>query len=119
MHEVHAYKDVFYGAELFNGVFSIWDIKDRSTPIRLSDQQTYKHFTHSVWVEKDRPILYTADETNKAIVEAWDVSDPNDIKRTDYFQVENDTDPLTIPHNVFHLQDHLYISWYTEGVRIL
>lgn len=119
MHEVHAYKDVFYGAELFNGVFSIWDIKDPTSPLRLSDQQTYKHFTHSVWVEKDRPILYTADETNKAIVEAWDVSDPNDIKRTDYFQVENDTDPLTIPHNVFHLQDHLYISWYTEGVRIL
>lgn len=52
MHEVHAYHDTLYGAELFNGVFSIWDLKDRTKPVRISDQITSKTFTHSVWIEK-------------------------------------------------------------------
>lgn len=119
MHEVHVWEDVLYGAELFNGVFSIWDIKDRKAPKRLSDQRTAFTFAHSVWLDQKQKILYTADETNGALVEAWDVSDPYFIRKMDQFRVGFGADPYHIPHNVFHHQDHLYISWYTEGVRVL
>ncbi|MBK6821697.1 MAG: choice-of-anchor B family protein [Saprospiraceae bacterium] len=119
MHEVHVWEDVLYGAELFNGVFSIWDIKDRKAPKRIADQRTAFTFTHSVWLDQKQKILYTADETNGALVEAWDVSDPYFIRKKDQFRVGFGADPYHIPHNVFHHQDHLYISWYTEGVRVL
>ncbi|MBK9720552.1 MAG: choice-of-anchor B family protein [Saprospiraceae bacterium] len=119
MHEVHAYHDTLYGAELFNGVFSIWDLKDRTKPVRISDQITSKTFTHSVWIEKNRPILYTADEVEAAVIEAWDISDPLNIKKTDEYKVKDGKSPFIIPHNVFHYNDKLYVSYYTEGVRIL
>jgi hypothetical protein len=110
---------MLYGAELFNGAFSIWDLSDRQNPVRLATQRTAFTFAHSVWIEKDRKILYTADEVTGAVVEAWDVSDPQDIKRLDFFRVRNPADDLHIPHNVFHKDDWLYISWYTEGMRVL
>lgn len=118
-HEVHVYHDTLYGAELFNGVFSIWDINDKSNPIRLFDHETSFHFTHSVWIEKNRNILYTTDEVAGAVVEAWNIQDPSDIRRTDEYKVKKTNAPYIIPHNVFHKDDHLYVSYYTEGVRIL
>jgi choice-of-anchor B domain-containing protein len=119
IHETHAANDTMYAAELFSGVFSIWDIQDRTNPKRISDHQTAFHFTHSVWKEKNRPFLYTADEVASAVVEAWDISDPFTIIKTDEFKVNNPNAPYVIPHNVFHLNDKLYVSYYTEGVRIL
>ena len=118
-HEVHVYHDTLYGAELFNGVFSIWDITDRTNPMRIAEHETAFHFTHSVWIEKNRHILYTADEVAGAVIEAWNISDPTDIIKTDEFKVKNPNAPFIIPHNVFHLDDKLYVSYYTEGVRIL
>ncbi|HEX5625255.1 MAG TPA: choice-of-anchor B family protein, partial [Saprospiraceae bacterium] len=118
-HEVHAFRDLLYGAELYHGVFSIWDISDRQNPRRLSDQPTAKSFTHSVWVEREREILYTADEVEGAVVEAWDVRDPDAIKRTDSYKVLQGASPYIIPHNVFHYRDKLYVSYYTEGMRVL
>jgi choice-of-anchor B domain-containing protein len=119
MHEVHVYHDTLYGAELYFGVFSIWDIKDRGNPMRISEAQTAYHFTHSVWIEKNRNILYTADEVAGAVIESWDVSDPSHIVKADEFRVKNPAAPFIIPHNVFHHKDKLYISYYTEGVRVV
>jgi choice-of-anchor B domain-containing protein len=119
MHEVHVRDRILYGAELFNGAFSIWDLSDREAPVKLATQRTAFTFAHSVWIEKDRKILYTADEVTGAVVESWDVSDPLDIKRLDFYRVRNPDDDLHIPHNVFHKEDWLYISWYTEGMRVL
>ncbi len=119
MHEVHVYRDTLYAAVLFNGVFSIYDIHDKTNPIRLVDQESSGHFTHSVWREKDRNILYTADETSGASVEAWDVSDIYRIKKTDAFKLYGSNARYLIPHNVFHKEDKLFVAYYTEGVRIL
>ncbi len=119
MHEVFAYRDTLYGAELFHGVFSVWDITDRTSPLRLADYPTGGHFTHSVWLEKNQAVLYTADEVSGAGVEAWNVSNLNAIRRMDHFKIQNDHSDFIIPHNVFHQSDKLYVSYYTEGVRIL
>ncbi|MBK9107078.1 MAG: choice-of-anchor B family protein [Saprospiraceae bacterium] len=118
-HEVFAYRDTIYCAELLNGVFSIFDSKDKMKVSRITDQVTAGHFTHSVWLEKDRKILYTADETEGASVEAWDLTDLELIRKSDSYKVINKEYPTVIPHNVFHTNDRLYVSYYTEGVRIL
>lgn len=119
MHEVHVYKDTLYGAAIYNGIFSIWDVKDKKNPIRIAEHESSGHFTHSVWIEKNRPILYTSDETSGAAVEAWDVSDPSFIRKTDEFKIAGDQAHTLVPHNVFHKEDKLFVSYYTEGLRIL
>ncbi|HRG68683.1 MAG TPA: choice-of-anchor B family protein [Saprospiraceae bacterium] len=119
MHEVHVYRDTLYAAAIYNGIFSIWDLKDRKNPKRIAEHESSGHFTHSVWIEKDRPILYTTDETSGAAVEAWDVSDPTYIRKTDEFKIGGDQSRFLVPHNVFHKGDKLYVAYYSEGVRIL
>lgn len=119
MHEVHVYRDTLYAAAIYNGIFSIWDLKDRKNPKRIAEHESSGHFTHSVWIEKDRPILYTTDETSGAAVESWDVSDPTLIRKTDEFKIGGDQSRFLVPHNVFHKGDKLYVAYYSEGVRIL
>jgi choice-of-anchor B domain-containing protein len=119
IHEVFVYRDTLYAAELFHGVFSIWEMNDRTNPRRIAEQVTGGRFTHSVWLEKERAVLYTADEISGARVEAWNLSNINAIRLLDQFQVKNDKTPFIIPHNVFHHNDRLYVSYYTEGMRIL
>lgn len=118
-HEVYAYKNRLYAAELFNGLFSIWDLSDPQLPIRISDQPTSGSFTHSVWLDHDHQVLYTTDETDGAVVESWDVSDPFTIRKLDAFKVQDSAGLFPIPHNVFYKEGRLYVSYYTEGVRVL
>lgn len=118
-HEVYATKNRLYSAELFNGVFGIWDISDKLNPKRINDQQTAKTFSHSVWFETNRPVLYTTDETEAAYVESWDLSDEYNIKNLGRFRLPKKPDGHPIPHNVFYHDERLYVSYYTEGVRIL
>lgn len=118
-HEVYATKNRLYSAELFNGVFGIWDISDKLNPKRINDHQTAKTFSHSVWLETNRPVLYTTDETEAAYVESWDLSDEFNIKNLGRFRLPKKPDGHPIPHNVFYHDERLYVSYYTEGVRIL
>lgn len=118
-HEVFATKNRLYSAELFNGVFGIWDTSDKLNLKRINDQQTAKTFSHSVWLETNRPVLYTTDETEAAYVESWDLSDEFNIKNLGRFRLPKKTDGHPIPHNVFYHDERLYVSYYTEGVRIL
>lgn len=119
MHEVHVFHDTLYAAAIYNGIFSIWDLQDRKNPKRIAEHESSGHFTHSVWIEKGRPILYTTDETSGAAVEAWDISDPTLIRKTDEFKIGGDQSRFIVPHNVFHKDDKLYVAYYSEGVRIL
>lgn len=118
-HEVFVRSDTLFGASIYFGEFVMWNIKDRRWPVRLGSHQTGGHFTHSVWREDGRPVLYTADETAGAFVESWDVSVPTQIQKLDRFRVNYPIDQFNIPHNVFYRDGYLFVSWYTEGVRVL
>ena len=118
-HEVFVLRDTLYGASIYFGEFVIWDIRDRMNPVRLNTQQTAFRFSHSVWREPVRPVLYTADERNGAIIESWDVSDPHRIRRLGTWRTNTPEDPESIPHNCFFRDSFLFVSWYTEGVRVL
>ncbi|MBV6474010.1 MAG: hypothetical protein JPMHGGIA_02311 [Saprospiraceae bacterium] len=116
IHEVYVFRDTLYAAELFNGVFSIWNLADPEKPFRLTDQPTGGHFAHSVWKEPNRQVLYTTDEVEGTAIEIWDLSQPDRIIRAAGFRLNA---PFSIPHNVFYHQERLYVSHYTEGLRIL
>mgnify|MGYP001245777922 CR=1 FL=1 len=115
-HEVFAFRDTLYAAELFNGVFSMIDLTIPGHPNRITDQPTFGRFTHSVWRENQRAILYTTDEVEAGRIEAWDISNPQQVIKAGQFQIRGSG---IIPHNVFHMNERLFVSYYTEGVRIL
>ncbi len=118
-HEVFVQNDILYGAEIFAGLLSIRNIKDRNSPQFLNDARTKKNFTHSVWKETSRNILYSADEVSGAPVEIWNIDDFRRLKKIGEWQIQKPWDQSSIPHNVFHKDGRLYVSHYTEGVRIL
>lgn len=118
-HEVHVYENKMYAAELWDGLISVWNVVDKKLPIRITDAPTAEQFTHAAWIEKDRKILYTTDERTKAPVEVWDVNNPSSIRKISEYKLFPREKNKTIPHNVFHHGRYLFVSWYTEGVRIL
>lgn len=115
-HEVFVLRDTLFAAELFNGAFSIWSLADPQKPLRLTDQPTGGHFAHSVWKEPNRQVLYTTDEVEGTAIEVWDLSQADRIIRAAGFRLYG---PPSIPHNVFYHQERLYVSHYTQGLRIL
>ncbi|MEP7197040.1 MAG: choice-of-anchor B family protein [Saprospiraceae bacterium] len=118
-HEVFVQRDTLYAASIYLGTFVIWDIHNRHNPVRLISQNTGFRFTHSVWKEDSRAILYTSDESSAAYIEAWDISDLSRIKLLDNFRPNFPKDKTSIPHNCFYKDNYLFVSWYTEGLRIV
>ncbi|NOT37527.1 MAG: choice-of-anchor B family protein [Saprospiraceae bacterium] len=118
-HEVFVMRDTIYGASLYNGEFTIMDIRDRKNPVLLARQKTGYNFTHSVWREENRAVIYVADERTGAFLESWDISDVTKIKLLDKYRPNYPIDNLSIPHNCFYKDNYVFVSWYTEGIRIL
>ncbi|MBK9723222.1 MAG: hypothetical protein IPO78_16735 [Saprospiraceae bacterium] len=61
--------------------YLVFGILRITKPVRISDQITSKHLHILYGLKKNRPILYTADEVEAAVIEAWDISDPLNIKK--------------------------------------
>ncbi|MCC6816204.1 MAG: choice-of-anchor B family protein [Saprospiraceae bacterium] len=118
-HEVFVLRDTLYGASLYNGEFVVMDLHNPRNPVFLARHTTGYRFTHSVWRETERSILYTTDERSGAFVESWDISDLNRIRLLDKYRPNYPDDQYSIPHNCFIKGSILFISWYTEGVRII
>jgi len=111
--------------ELFVGYdedsLSIWDVSEKSNPIRLSDT-TYSgaRYTHSGWWSKDKQFLFIQDEGDESAganttlytVNISDLRNPS-IQRSW-------TGPTrAIDHNGFTLGDRYYMSNYRRGLTVL
>lgn len=118
VHDCFARNDTLWTAEISNGVVTVLDIKDRTTPQIIARFQTPFLFTHNCWLSKDGKYLYTTDEKPFATVASYDVSDLNNITLLDEYR-HSYYDSL-IPHNVYVLPDsYLHVSYYRAGVTIV
>jgi len=117
-HDVYVRGDTLYSSDIYDGVFTVWDVSDKANPVELATQSTAFTFTHNAWISDNGKTVFTTDERNDAPVGAYDISDLNNIKELDQFR------PVTaysnsIPHNVHVKDDYLVISWYTDGMIIV
>ena len=117
-HDAYAAGDYLYLSNLSSG-FSIVDISDRSAPITLASQETSSDFTHNAWTSDDQNFIFTTDERFRAYVDAYDISNPDDIKLLDSYRPAASEVQGAIPHNVHYLNGYLIISYYTDGVKIV
>lgn len=114
-HDCFARDNKLYSCEIYQGVFSIYDVTDKTNTTLLGSQATQAQFTHNCWLSDDNSILFTTDEVGGATVGAYDVSDPTDIQELDQFAPLSTLGSGVIPHNVHVWSDWLIISYYTDG----
>lgn len=117
-HDSYASGDTLYASQLAED-FAIYDVKDKSNPILLGTIETSKDFTHNIWVSKNGQYAFTTDEVAYGNLDAYDVSDPENIVFLDSWRPEDPTNAGIIPHNTHWYNGYLVTSWYTSGVIIL
>ena len=117
-HDAYAQGDRLYLSNLGAG-FSIVDISDRSAPKTLAIQETSRDFTHNAWASHDGNYLFTTDERFGAYVDAYDISNPDEIILLDKYRPVASEEQGAIPHNVHYLDGYLITSYYTDGVKIV
>jgi len=110
---------ILYASEIFEGIFSMYDIRDRSNPILINSAQTTFDFTHNAWLSDDGNYLFTTDERANAFVDAFDISDPMDIQKIDSYRPLDTEGRGVIPHNTHYYDGYLVTSWYTDGFKVI
>ncbi len=116
-HDVIVQDSFMYTSEILAGALGVYNIQDSSDAIFVNNTFTSTVFTHNAWPSDDGRFIFTTDEKGNAYVDAYDISDINNILRIDQYRPANDSDIL--PHNTHYYNGYLVTSWYTEGVIIL
>ena len=117
-HDVYMENDILYSSEIFAGQLSIYDVTDKRVPVRLGNVETSFAFTHNAWASDDGNYVFTTDERRNAFVDAYDISDPTDIKRVSQIRPRRMGEDV-IPHNTHYHNGYLITSWYGEGVVVI
>ena len=118
-HDVFVQNDKMYTSDIFAGGFSIIDISSKDRSEILAFHQTSGRFTHNTWASDDSKYLFTTDERSEAFIDAYDISNLNDIAFLDSYRPAATIEFPVIPHNVHYHQGYLVISYYTDGVKIV
>jgi choice-of-anchor B domain-containing protein len=118
-HDAMVRNDTLFSSEINDGVFSVIDVTDKSNPRTLVTQRTSFTFTHNAWVSDDGRYLFTTDEKPDAYIDAYDISDLDNIRRIDRIRPLATEKTGVIPHNVHYFDGYLVISWYTDGVVVV
>lgn len=118
-HDVYVANNMLYSSEVYEGVFTIFDVSDKQNVVELGSQNTPFNFTHNAWLSDDGNTLFTTDEKADAPVGSYDVSDPSDIQYLDEYAPFATLGDGVIPHNVHVWENWLIVSYYTDGCIII
>lgn len=118
-HDVYVRGDTLWTSDFNDGVFSVVDVTNKQAPTLLATQPTAFQGTHNAWLSDDGDYLFTTDERPNAFVEAYDVSDLNNIERIDQYRPLVTEGRGVYPHNVHYHEQYLVTSYYTDGLKII
>jgi choice-of-anchor B domain-containing protein len=111
--------DTLWSSDIFAGVVSVFDIKDKKNPKMLTTIRTSTAFTHNAWPSDDGKYLFTTDERQNASIDAYDVTDLSNVKLIDRFTADATAGRGVVPHNVHYYKGYLVVAYYTDGVKII
>jgi len=120
-HDIEVYNNKLYCAAIYSGNFYIVDVEDKTNPFTIAS-----HFTgidgistHDVAVTEDENYLFTGDENLGGHIKVWNISDYDNINLVDEYQTPNGAEHTS--HNLYVRPNtnHLIISYYADGTRIL
>jgi choice-of-anchor B domain-containing protein len=120
LHDGYVRGDILYGAKIFPtephapGLY-VLDVSNPAQIDTLSIVTWPNSFTHNTWTTEDGSYCLTTDENDGGHVRIWDVQNLGAVLPvSEYTQGED-----VIVHNVFVRGDQAFISYYTEGVRVV
>lgn len=117
IHDGYVDNDTLYAGHIYQGIFSIADLTDKSNPRLIATQNTPNNFTHNTWLSVDRQTLFTTDEVNNSTLAAFDVSDPENIRLLD--KIQSNPGSGSMVHNTHILNNYAITSWYKDGFTIV
>lgn len=115
-HDSYVRGDTIYTSDIYEGMFSVYNITDHANPILLATQITPGQFTHNTWLSDDGQTLFTVDERDWTPLAAFNVSDLNNISLLDTFY--NGNFPSNEVHNVRVKNDYLISPSYGSQVTL-
>ncbi len=119
-HDAYARGDTLYSSEISAnpGQLTIYDVSKKDSVVNLGTVVTTFEFCHNTWISDDGKYAFTTDERANANVDAYDITDPSDMKLLDIFHPLDTEGQGVIPHNTHYLNGYLITSWYTDGIVI-
>lgn len=117
IHDGYVRGDTLWASNVFAGYLSVWNLADRTSPVKIAQFFTPNKFTHNAWLSDDSKTIFTTDERDAAPVAAYNIEDVTDAKLIDTWK--RNANEQSIPHNLHVINDYLVISHYTEGVIIV
>jgi len=104
-----------YASSIYAGIERVFDITNPSTPVQISSWTYPGAFTHSAWPDLSGKFLYVADEVAGQKLKIFDIQNVT----APVLVNEITSNPHAIVHNPRVKGKELYLSNYTEGIRIL
>lgn len=117
IHDGYVDNDTLFGGHIYQGLFSVVDMQDKSNPQVLATQNTPNNFTHNTWISDDRRTLFTTDETSNSFLSAFDISDVNNIRLLD--KIQSNPGSNSAVHNTHILGNFAVTAWYKDGFTIV
>lgn len=114
-HDVAVIRGRMYDFHAVDGTF-IYDVQDPTNPILLGTINKQGTYHHSGWVTEDDNYLYIADETSAdplPDITIWDISDLSNP-----IEVGDISDNTARAHNLYIVNNLMYISYYGAGLKI-
>lgn len=118
-HDNFARGDTVWSSDIYDGRVTIVDVKNKANPVILNGITTSSRFTHNCALSDDGKYLFTTDERLNASIDAYKVSDLNNVELLDRFTAPATRGRGVVPHNVHYLKGFLPTAYYTDGIKIL
>ena len=112
-HDIYTRDNIAYISEGWSNQFGIYDISNLNN-ITLLTTIPCEGYAHNAWLNEAGTHLITTEETQNMTIKIWDISDLNNIILTGEYIGENG-----LAHNAHILNNHVYISHYTTGLKII
>jgi choice-of-anchor B domain-containing protein len=113
-HDIYTRNGVAYVSEGWQYKFGIYDVSDISNIQELATIPVPGGYAHNAWLSSNGTHLVTTEETVNKTVKIWDISNLNNIELSGEYLGENG-----LAHNVHVLNDLIYISHYSTGLKIV
>jgi len=118
-HDGYVKNDTLYGCGIYFGSLFIVDVTDKTNPVTMVEHNYSTYGSHAVWVSGDSKYAITADEKSGGYINIFDIQDFSNINHLSTWYPNEPLAQNKSVHNVFWLDDLLYISYYVYGTRIV
>jgi len=114
VHDIYARNDTCYTAAGGSGYWEVYDLTDKdSIELILEVPIPNNGYVHNIWINDDRTVAVTTEETPLKTIKVWDISDFGNVQLASQFLGGSD-----IAHNAHIDGDRVYVSHYESGVIV-